>query len=68
MQLRAVVAAASLMLALGASAEGPAPGAPPAGQPVQGHQGQQGLIVPGRSPELEILFTGDVVGFLEPCG
>ena len=23
---------------------------------------------PGRSPELEILFTGDVVGFLEPCG
>jgi hypothetical protein len=62
MRIRVALAAASLMLAgwaLAESAPAPAP-APVAGQ--------GGLITPGRSPELEVLFTGDVVGFLEPCG
>lgn len=63
MRIRVAVVAASLMLAglaLAESAPAPAPAAPVAGQ--------GGLLAPGRSPELEILFTGDVVGFLEPCG
>ncbi len=65
MRIRVAVVAASLMLAGLALAESapvpvPAPAAPAAGQ--------AGLLAPGRSPELEILFTGDVVGFLEPCG
>ena len=63
MRIRVAVVAASLMLAglaLAESAPAPAPAAPAAGQ--------AGLLAPGRSPELEILFTGDVVGFLEPCG
>ena len=62
MRIRVALAAASLMLtgwalAQSAPAAAPSPAA-----------GQGGLIAPGRSPELEILFTGDVVGFLEPCG
>ena len=63
MRIRVAVAAASLMLAglaLAESAPAPAPAPPGAAQ--------GGLVAPGRSPELEILFTGDVVGFLEPCG
>jgi len=62
MKFRVAVAAASLMLAGMALAES-APAPAPATAPAQG-----ALIAPGRSPELEILFTGDVVGFLEPCG
>jgi hypothetical protein len=69
MRIRTALAAASLMLAgtaLAQSAPAPAPvPAAPAAAPVAG---QGGLLAPGRSPELEILFTGDVVGFLEPCG
>jgi len=67
MRIRTALAAASLMLAgmaLAQSAPAPVPAAP-AAAPVAG---QGGLLAPGRSPELEILFTGDVVGFLEPCG
>lgn len=26
------------------------------------------LIAPGRSPDAFLLFTGDVVGFVDPCG
>jgi hypothetical protein len=58
MLVRFVIAALSLLSALAAAAQTPAPQAAP----------QAGLIAPGRSPELEILFTGDVIGFLEPCG
>jgi hypothetical protein len=28
----------------------------------------QGLVAPGRAPDLQLLFSGDVIGFLEPCG
>ena len=62
MQLRVLAAAATLMLAGSALAQAPAPA------PAAVAASPQGLVVPGRSPELEILFTGDVVGFLEPCG
>ena len=62
MRVRAMVAAVSLLVGLAAIAQTPAP----PGQ--QAPTGAQGLIAPGRSPELEILFTGDVIGFIEPCG
>ncbi len=26
------------------------------------------LVAPGKPPDLTILYTGDVVGYLEPCG
>lgn len=63
MQVRAILAAASLTLALAAAAQTPVPVAPP-----PAGVGQAGLVAPGRAPELEILVTGDVVGYLEPCG
>ena len=63
MQVRAVLFAASLTVAVAASAQAPVPVLhQPAGT------GQTGLVAPGRSPELEILATGDVIGYLEPCG
>ena len=61
MQLRVFAAAATLMLAVG----GAAAQAPPTSAPAAP---TQGLVAPGSSPDLEILFTGDVVGYLEPCG
>ena len=61
---RISLAAASLTLALSAGAQ--APTVPPSAPATVAPQG--GLVAPGRSPELEILFTGDVVGYLEPCG
>ena len=27
-----------------------------------------GLIKPGDPPALEVLYTGDVIGYLDPCG
>jgi hypothetical protein len=27
-----------------------------------------GRVAPGKAPELALLFTGDVVGYIEPCG
>ena len=26
------------------------------------------LVASGKAPELELLYTGDVIGFIEPCG
>jgi hypothetical protein len=26
------------------------------------------LVAPGQAPEVELLYTGDVIGFIEPCG
>jgi hypothetical protein len=26
------------------------------------------LIAPGPAPEVDVLYTGDVNGFIEPCG
>ncbi len=26
------------------------------------------LVAAGKAPELDILYTGDVIGFIEPCG
>jgi hypothetical protein len=27
-----------------------------------------GLIIPGDAPDLFLLYTGDVIGYLDPCG
>jgi len=27
-----------------------------------------GLIPPSEAPDLALVFTGDVIGFLDPCG
>jgi len=26
------------------------------------------LIAPGRTPDLDLLYTGNVIGYLDPCG
>jgi hypothetical protein len=26
------------------------------------------LVAAGKAPELDMLFTGDVIGYIEPCG
>ena len=26
------------------------------------------LVAPGDAPELTLLYTGDVIGYLDPCG
>ncbi len=41
-----------------------APGAPAPAQ----QAGTGSLINPGETPELMLLYTGDVIGFVEPCG
>ena len=68
MRIRTALAAASLMLAGMALAQSAPTRTPLPAAPAAPVAGQGGLLAPGRSPELEILFTGDVVGFLEPCG
>ena len=27
-----------------------------------------GLVKGGESPDLHLIFTGDVIGYIEPCG
>ena len=29
---------------------------------------QQGLVPGGETPDLALVFTGDVIGYIEPCG
>lgn len=71
----------TLLLGLLAQAQGPQAPAPPAAEPVDepAMEEPQGigrsfrppkgaLIAPGKSPDLAVLFTGDVVGYLAPCG
>jgi hypothetical protein len=26
------------------------------------------LVAAGKAPEVELLYTGDVIGYIEPCG
>ena len=41
---------------------------PPASQPTVVLPQGGPLIAPGASPDLALLYTGDVIGYLEPCG
>jgi len=57
-------------LAIGASCLALAQAPPPESQTIgQSFQPPQGaLIAPGKAPDLFLLFTGDVLGFVDPCG
>ncbi len=41
------------------------PGVP---APVPTAEARRALIDPGESPDLFLLYTGDVIGYLDPCG
>jgi len=68
----------ALLIAGIASAQAPAPPvAPPAAPaaPAAAPNVPRTLDVPdgalvaaGKAPELDVLYTGDVIGFIEPCG
>jgi len=67
----------SLALPIGgiASAQAPpaaaaAPAAPPAAPQVPRTLDvpDGALVAGGKAPELDLLYTGDVIGFIEPCG
>ena len=36
--------------------------------PVATAESRRALIDPGESPDLFLLYTGDVIGYLDPCG
>ena len=49
-----------------ARAQAPPPESQEIGQSFQPPQGA--LIAPGKAPDVLVLFTGDVLGFVDPCG
>ncbi len=58
-------------------AAGVVPSAAGAGEPAEGQAASTGrrleplggaLVAPGNAPDLVLLYTGDVLGYLEPCG
>jgi hypothetical protein len=64
-----------LVLVAGIAAAQAAPpagaAAPPAAAPTVARPldvPDNALVAPGKAPELELLYTGDVIGFIEPCG
>jgi hypothetical protein len=72
------VAAVALLLLSGgvALAQSPAPpGGARAASPVGGAVVPRSLdvpdgalVAPGKAPELDLLYTGDVLGYIDPCG
>ena len=71
MRLRAfagvVSSVALLLLALGAAVarqSDPAPAPPAPNDPLDSGP----LVASGPAPDLVLLYTGSVVGFVEPCG
>jgi hypothetical protein len=67
---------AAIVMASVASAQTPPPDAPAAVGPPPGAQKvprsldvpDNALVAAGAAPELELLYTGDVIGYIEPCG
>ena len=47
-------------------APAPAPVAPTVPRPLD--VPDNALVAAGKAPEIELLYTGDVIGFIEPCG
>ena len=41
---------------------------PGAVEPAPTAESRRALIAPGESPDLFLLYTGDVIGYLDPCG
>jgi hypothetical protein len=72
-----MIAASLLAASLGLAAGAPAPAAkaPAAKAPAAAASVPRSLDVPdgalvaaGKAPELDVLGTGDVIGYIEPCG
>jgi hypothetical protein len=62
-----------LILLAGNIAAAQAPAAAPAAAPAlaapRGLDIPNGaLVAPGTAPEVDVLYTGDVIGYIEPCG
>jgi hypothetical protein len=51
-----------------ALAAAPAAPAPPASVPRSLDIPEGALVAPGKAPELDLLYTGDVMGYIDPCG
>ena len=69
--LPAAVVAAGIAVAAPPPAPPAQPGAAPAvapnvGRPLDVPDGA--LVAAGKAPEVDVLYTGDVIGYLEPCG
>jgi len=60
-----LVAAAALLVPVASWAQGPADDAAAA---EVARQGTQGLIMKTEPPGLFLLYSGDVIGYIEPCG
>ena len=71
-RLRALLPAAILIAGIaGAQAPPAATPAPPSEAPKIPRTldiPNGALVAPGAPPEIDLLYTGDVIGFLEPCG
>ena len=63
---RGVVATAVLVLIAGNAVE--AQTSPSTTQPQNFRPPAGALVAPGDAPELTLLYTGNVVGYLDPCG
>ncbi len=63
----ALVAAAALCAAVAWAQEAPKPPAAPL--PARGLDPPAGaLVASGNPPDVIFLYTGDVIGYIEPCG
>ncbi len=53
-----------------AGAQAPSPAPPPAAPSIPRPLDvpDNALVAAGKAPEVDLLFTGDVIGFIEPCG
>jgi hypothetical protein len=72
--LPAVLLIASVSGAQAPPVPAPAPAAAPAAVPAAPSVPRTldvpdgALVAAGKAPELDLLYTGDVIGFIEPCG
>ena len=64
----------ALLACVSARAEAPPVPGPPGSTPQPAASGRRldppggVLVAPGPAPDLALLYTGDVVGYIEPCG
>ena len=56
----------AILLSGFAVAQGPPPAAPAIARTLSVPDGA--LVAAGKAPEIDMLYTGDVIGYIEPCG
>ncbi len=66
--LALALAAAALLCTAPVAAQESAPEKDGANAAVRKAPGKQRLILSGDTPDLFLLYTGDVIGYLDPCG